>query len=920
MNSHVPFDACQPRGNAYGSNCSNDPLVDKLIGNAYHVVRTVYCNLGNLKLIFDFLNQYGMVLGVQSETELKAMTTSASYVRLYGFDNTNKRVVTDYLYVKDDRTGVIPDDPNATGSWILVATSNSGGGGDDEGKASPPYIPYAYNNGSAIGGETTIAVPVGTVGVPMIVVEGYTNLVGYGFTYDAASLTVTLAQPLEPGDEVHLFLTGTPAVPDNPNVTDWVQINWLYNGGYAVGGEQVIAIPYTFESVPAIYKNGDRYYAGLNNKSYTVDAANQRILLTEPLATNDRLIVTIGGESTTFIMSDRTVQEVARSANVHENEVILSTNTTQYLNGRKILYDVVAQKIYGLPTLPTNAYINSVSNGQLTYSPGNITVELLPLPASEALTQFQSELAGANGYQLVPSVELQRLRNAGDIRGWGCVCDGITDDSYNFQLAVIWSEVNDKSLFIPGPILLTKTITFVKPPHIRGYKYSPPVIGKFNGIPYAHTGCIIYTTVASGLTLDINPPNNNKYIRGCNILDIHLLARGTGVTGSGIRIANCGWGGYIRGLVVEGFANGGVELSQLQDTKLDQLEVLNCGTNGVVAALRITNGSNLLAFDRIRLEANEYQMQILNSMMLDFTDSHFEQGDYPGASQPELEKINNTPSIRIVASHNITFKGGFIFGATIQKQMAKYSITASACQFHLSVGGDSSNINFNSVTMGFGYGSGRILEHHGSGIITACNFTALCTETYPLILEGNILFRNNNLSYTDNKTSDTFTLLFAKYATIENNIFACVNPGSVNKPYGSLFTLLSANPCQIGRNQFIINKKPRFADGTYVSTSYGYDGISPSAGGVVTLTNYAPNTIISLYGGSGGASPVTAMNNASVNQSVTFCNNGTGNATINHGGNIVCKGSVAANIPPGNMITFVYNPDSGAMVEISRSF
>ena len=383
MNAHTPFDANQDWTNPYCQNSSNDPMVDALLGNAYHVVRTVYCNLGNLKLIYDFLNKYGMVLGVQSEAELKAMPTSASYVRLYGFDNTNKRVVTDYLYVEGDRTGVIPDDPSATGSWILVATSNSDSGGDgDDGKASPPYIPYSYNNGSAIGGETSIPVPVGTVGVPMIVVGGYTNLVGYGFTYDPATLTVTLAQPLEPGDEVHLFLTGTPAVPDNPNVTDWVQINWLYNGGYAVGGEQVITIPYTFESVPAIYKNGERYYAGLADKSYTVDAVNQRILLTEPLATNDRLIVTIGGESTTLIMSDRTVQEVARSANVKDSEVILSSNTTQYLNDMKVVYDVVAQKIYGLPTLPTNIYINSVSNGQLTYSPGNITVDLLPVPNS----------------------------------------------------------------------------------------------------------------------------------------------------------------------------------------------------------------------------------------------------------------------------------------------------------------------------------------------------------------------------------------------------------------------------------------------------------------------------------------------------------------------------------------------------------
>lgn len=462
MNAHTPFDANQDWTNPYCRNSSNDPMVDALLGNAYHVVRTVYCNLGNLKLIYDFLNKYGMVLGVQSETELKAMPTSASYVRLYGFDNTNKRVVTDYLYVEGDRTGVIPDDPSATGSWILVATSNSDSGGDDgEGKASPPYIPYSYNNGSAIGGETTIPVPAGTVGVPMIVIDGYTNLVGYGFTYDAASLTVTLAQPLEPGDEVHLFLTGTPAVPDNPNVSDWVQINWLYNGGYASGGEQVIQIPYTFKSVPAIYKNGARYYSGLAENSYTVDAANQRILLTEPLATNDRLIITIGGEPETLIMTDRTIQEVARSANVKDTEIILSTNTTQFLNGKKVIYDVAAQKMYGLPTLPTNVYINSVSNGQLTYSPGNITVDLNPVPSSgmDAANTLRADLASGNlelGDNLLTVkqpftgsiVRTQHFKNTDliSVKDFGAVGDGVTDDADAFEAATAVA----KSLYIPA--------------------------------------------------------------------------------------------------------------------------------------------------------------------------------------------------------------------------------------------------------------------------------------------------------------------------------------------------------------------------------------------------------------------------------------------------------------------------------------
>lgn len=377
MTGHVPFDV---NGDWTTPTCgvtSYDPLVDKLIGNAYHVVRAVYCNLGNLKLLYDFLNQHGMVLGVKSEDELKALSTTFSYARLYGFDNTNKRIVTDYLYVDGDRTGVIPDDISATGSWILVSSSGTGGEGED--KIATPYIIYTYNAGSANGGETTLTVPGETLSVPMIVIGGQTNIDKYGYSFDFDTLTVTLAQPLETGDEVHLFLTGTPAVPDDPTVSDWTQINWLYNLGYAVGGEEVINIPYKFQAVPAVYKNGARLYKDLADKSYTVDAANSRIFLTEPLDTNDRLIIQLGGEVLILSEVDRTIYEIARGFNIKDSEVILSTDTTTFLNDKVVVYDASQQKSYKLPLLPSNVSISEVLGGQLTYKPGNITVTLLPI-------------------------------------------------------------------------------------------------------------------------------------------------------------------------------------------------------------------------------------------------------------------------------------------------------------------------------------------------------------------------------------------------------------------------------------------------------------------------------------------------------------------------------------------------------------
>lgn len=435
MNAHTPFDANQDWTNPYCQNSSNDPMVDALLGNAYHVVRTVYCNLGNLKLIYDFLNQYGMVLGVQSEAELKALTTKATFARIYDKTPAGDRQVTDYLYVEGDRTGVIPDDATATGSWVKVATSGSSGGSESTNDGG--YIPWIYNSGSAVGGETTIRIPDETAGAPFMIVNGDWQTEGYDFEYDPLTFEIKFTTPLEQGDFVVVMRTGVPANPDNPNVSDWVTINWLYNQGAAVGGEQVIDIPYTFQSVPAVYKNGLRFYKGLANNSYTIDSDNNRIILTEPLVTNDRLIVQLGGEAKVLEIVDHTIQEVARAANVKDGEVILSTDTTQVLNDKKVIYDVVTQHIYGLPALPTNVYINSVSNGQLTYSPGNITVDLVPVPGSAK--EFEATLAESGGSSLSgfgeSNVENTLIKT---FEHFGAKGDGTTDDTAAIQAAATW--------------------------------------------------------------------------------------------------------------------------------------------------------------------------------------------------------------------------------------------------------------------------------------------------------------------------------------------------------------------------------------------------------------------------------------------------------------------------------------------------
>lgn len=48
---------------------------------------------------------------------------------------------------------------------------------------------------------------------------------------------------------------------------------------------------------------------------------------------------------------------------------------------------------------------------------------------------LRGQLARHDGYTLIPSIQVQRWRDEGDIRGWGCKCDGATDDTLKMQQA-----------------------------------------------------------------------------------------------------------------------------------------------------------------------------------------------------------------------------------------------------------------------------------------------------------------------------------------------------------------------------------------------------------------------------------------------------------------------------------------------------
>ncbi|AER33585.1 hypothetical protein [Pantoea ananatis] len=72
--------------------------------------------------------------------------------------------------------------------------------------------------------------------------------------------------------------------------------------------------------------------------------------------------------------------------------------------------------------------------------------------------QLRAELASATGYTLLPSMQIQQWKSVGDIRGWGAVCDGVTDD-----IAAITQAISDTGgkILVPGNIFVSTHILFL---------------------------------------------------------------------------------------------------------------------------------------------------------------------------------------------------------------------------------------------------------------------------------------------------------------------------------------------------------------------------------------------------------------------------------------------------------------------------
>lgn len=212
---------------------------------------------------------------------------------------------------------------------------------------------------------------------------------------------------------------------------------------------------------------------------------------------------------------------------------------------------------------------------------------------------LRTELASNDGYKLIPSIQIQRWREEGDIRGWGCACDGITDDTENFQRTINENSINGKPCRVPEGTTLCGPLTVYSKTTIIGVGQERSILklkpGSANALIYGENSDSLWGTqsldgcdgtIIRNLTIDAdkdNSPNGSGiaiYGFRTRIEDVNIIRAG----GCGMRTewadsgnASGGMEGSFKNILIDKSGEHGWRFAGPHDSVCSDIIIISSG-------------------------------------------------------------------------------------------------------------------------------------------------------------------------------------------------------------------------------------------------------------------------------------------------------------------------------------------------------
>lgn len=452
-----------------------------------------------------------------------------------------------------------------------------------------------------------------------------------------------------------------------------------------------------------------------------------------------------------------------------------------------------------------------------------------------------------------------------NIKDFGAVGDGVTDDTAAIQAAVTYTDtVEYRQIYFPnGTYRVTASIEAINPISWVGESFSPQVYQDAGDDP--PTGVTILSEVDSSYVLKCF--NGVIFKRGIQLENFHFLCADTTVDGYGLLIKDIG-SGYIRNVGFEKFAKQAVAFEQAQNILIENMQSTRCGEENVEAALFFGFGTNLLRFIKLEMSATPYHMNFDLCFGISFIDCDFEQGDYPAGVLPNLQTVSRYSSIRISNQASDTkFVGCYFAPPSVVNTCAKYSITPDQMEWFVDDSG--SNTTYVACTFDSGFDRCKPFYKQGSGSLSSCRFNRVSSETAALIVKGYTLFTGNYVAWAADNVTNKFKGIYCEGSTIKDNILLCFDPSGTTKTSGYVFESNAADRAKLGWNDILISKYYLFHDSNFLLVNLDYfEALTKDFTGTVDSRLYNPFT----YWVPTTAGTIDTITNSCANQTYKFRN------------------------------------------------
>lgn len=441
--------------------------------------------------------------------------------------------------------------------------------------------------------------------------------------------------------------------------------------------------------------------------------------------------------------------------------------------------------------------------------------------------------------------------------------------------AALADHVGKYRLKLPQGTINTSTTIINVPGGCDVLGTGPANTGYGNDMNSSTHGTKIVSAVVNDYAVKINDPNT-FYGPGSQFGQLEI----ENTSGKGLRIVGLAAGAHLHNIVVRNCPQEGYDFYYYQDSVLDTIECVNCGTD-VKHAVTFENNCNAVEVRKMLIIQCRQPLLVDGCTYVEFYDAHIEQGEYPPGP---LEYVN-TPFLaggfNAVNSSDIRFIGGIFVPNSYTYLASYYSIANSATPFYFTSSGCLRTKFIGSTFSAPRFGCRFVSAQQAEFINCTFNSTATLVNG----LEGTtVTFDNCDIELYDDQTQTNFTCVnLSTLSEIRDTRFRCSNPASATKTSG---IIIDGTTSYLGNYRIEVDKTYQHVGPNLVyrgATGYGGFGYSLSTGTIDIMKQNAGEAIV-IQSVSGN---LTGLSNIHGNGTkYTVVNDTNVVLTVTSGGNI----------------------------------